>query len=217
MSPKPIPAAETHANRLKAFVAYWRELSGDEKGEAQVFCDRLFRAFGHAGYKEAGATLEHRVKQKGARPGTSFADLVWKPRVLIEMKKRGERLQLHFRQAFDYWVNLVPNRPRYVVLCNFDEFWIYDFDKQIDQPVDIVRTEELPRRHLALSFLSPENTAPLFGNDREAVTREAAERIAEVFRSLVAKGEDRAKSQRFVLQMVVRCSRRTSICCLPAP
>jgi len=35
--------------------------------------------------------------------GTSFADLVWKPVVLIEMKKRGENLQKHYRQAFDYW------------------------------------------------------------------------------------------------------------------
>lgn len=188
---------------LNAFVGYWKGLDGDEKGEAQVFCDRLFQAFGHAGYKEAGATLEARVKQKGGKTGTSFADLVWKPRVLIEMKKRGSPLQLHFRQAFDYWVNLVPNRPRYVVLCNFDEFWIYDFDKQVDEPVDVVLTQDLPRRHLALAFLTPENATPLFGNDREAVTREAAERIAEVFRTLIEKGEDREKAQRFVLQMVV--------------
>jgi hypothetical protein len=45
--------------------------------------------------------------------GTSFADLVWKPIVLIEMKKRGENLQRHYRQAFDYWTRLVPNRPRH--------------------------------------------------------------------------------------------------------
>jgi SAM-dependent methyltransferase len=190
-------------DRLKHFVEYWHSLSGDEKGEAQVFCDRLFQAFGHEGYKEAGATLEHRVKRKGVSPGTSFADLVWKPRVLIEMKKRGERLDLHFRQAFDYWVNLVPDRPRYVVLCNFDEFWIYDFDKQIDQPVDVVATRDLPKRFLALSFLFPEQREPLFGNDREAITREAAEHVAQVFRSLVKRGEDRAQSQRFVLQTVV--------------
>jgi hypothetical protein len=42
--------------------------------------------------------------------------------VLIEMKRRGENLQRHYRQAFDYGTRLVPNRPRYVVLCNFDEF-----------------------------------------------------------------------------------------------
>ena len=50
-------------NRLKAFVEYAKPLVG-EKGEAQVFCDRLFQAFGHAGYKEAGATLEARVPRK---------------------------------------------------------------------------------------------------------------------------------------------------------
>lgn len=190
-------------DRMKAFVHYWESLSGDEKGEAQVYCDRLFQAFGHKGYKEAGADLEHRVKQKGDKPGTSFADLVWKPRVLIEMKKRGEKLQLHFRQAFDYWIHLVPDRPRYVVLCNFDEFWIYDFDKQIDEPVDKVATRDLAKRYLALSFLFPEKRDPLFGNDREAITREAAEEVAEVFRSLVKRGIDRTQAQRFVLQTVV--------------
>ena len=50
---------------IQQFVAYARTLEGDEKGEAQVFCDRLFQAFGHGGYKEAGATLEFRVKGSG--------------------------------------------------------------------------------------------------------------------------------------------------------
>jgi len=44
-------------DNLRDFMSYARGLEGDEKGEAQVFCDRLFRAFGHEGYKEAGATL----------------------------------------------------------------------------------------------------------------------------------------------------------------
>lgn len=84
--------------RLKAFVAYAKPL-GDEKGEAQVFCDRLFQAFGHGGYKEAGATLEFRVAKSGGK-GKKFADLMWKPVVLIEMKSKGEKLHLHYQQAF---------------------------------------------------------------------------------------------------------------------
>src|SRR4051812_9731121 len=108
---------EDRSKQLAAFVAYAKTLKGDEKGEAQVFLDRLFRGFSRAGYKEAGATLEDRVKKKGG--GTGFADLVWKPIVLIEMKKRGEDLSRHLLQAFHYWEELVPNRPRYVVLCNF--------------------------------------------------------------------------------------------------
>ncbi len=50
--------------RLKTFVEYAKTLSGYEKGEAQVFCDRLFIAFGHEGYKQAGASLEKSVKRK---------------------------------------------------------------------------------------------------------------------------------------------------------
>ena len=189
-------------DQIKSFIDYAKLLSGDEKGEAQVFCDRLFQGFGHDGYKEAGATLEYRIKKKSTK-GTSFADLVWKPRLLIEMKKRGEKLYLHHRQAFDYWIHAVPNRPRYVILCNFDEFWIYDFDKQIDQPVDVLTIEDLPKRYTALNFLFPENPKPIFGNDREAVSRNAADQVAQFFNSLISRGIPREQAQRFTLQIVV--------------
>ncbi len=188
--------------RLEDFVDYSKLLKGDEKGEAQVFCDRLFQAFGHKGYKEVGAELEFRIKKHSAR-GTSFADLIWKPRLLLEMKKRGENLFLHHKQAFDYWVYAVPNRPRYVVLCNFDELWIYDFDKQIDAPVDVVRIPDLPKRYPALNFLFPEEREPVFGNDREAVSRDAADKVAQLFRATISRGVDRTRAQRFVLQLVV--------------
>jgi len=107
--------------RLREVDAWCRQhITGDEKGEAQIFLDHLFQALGWvAGLKEAGATLEMRVPKNEAG-GTAFADPVWKPVVLVEMRKRGTDLQKHYRQAFDYWIHLVPNRPRYVVLCNFD-------------------------------------------------------------------------------------------------
>lgn len=194
------------AENIQAFIDYAKLLDGDEKGEAQVFCDRLFQAFGHAGYKEAGATLEFRIKKQSSK-GTSFADLIWKPRLLIEMKKRGEKLQLHYRQAFDYWLNAVPNRPRYVVLCNFDEFWIYDFDRQLDEPVDKIFIGDLVLRHTALNFLFPHELRPIFGNDREDVSRQAADRMAELFKLLTrfrAKGAlPREQAQRLILQLVI--------------
>lgn len=191
--------------KIKKFQEYAQKLDGDEKGEAQVFCDRLFQAFGHDGYKEAGATLEYRIK-KSSTKGTSFADLIWKPRLLIEMKKRGEKLGLHYRQAFDYWLNAVPNRPRYVVLCNFDEFWIYDFDKQLDEPVDKVTIEEVSTRYTALNFIFPEEKEPIFNNDREDVSRQAANQTAELYRLLTRRASGpvpREQAQRFVLQLVI--------------
>jgi hypothetical protein len=188
-------------SNIQAFVDYVRTLKGDEKGEAQVFCDRLFQAFSHAGYKEAGAKLEFRVKAKGKT--TKFADLVWKTKLLLEMKKRGEKLEKHYQQVFEYWLELVPHRPKYVILCNFDEFWIYDFDAQLREPVDRVGLEELPDRFTAFNFLFPENRKPQFQNDQVDVTRKAADNVAQVFNRLVERGENAEVAQRFILQCVV--------------
>lgn len=175
------PSPDVLPRALEEFARFRLQyLKGDEKGEAQVFLDRLFKAFGHSGVMEAGAVLEMRLKKRDSK-GTSFADLIWKPRCLIEMKKSGTDLSKHYRQAFDYWVEAVPDRPRYVVLCNFDEFWIYDFDNQMDEPKDRVSLSKLARRWDALAFLLPREQTPVFGNDLVAVTREAAARVAGVF------------------------------------
>jgi type II restriction/modification system DNA methylase subunit YeeA len=196
------------AKRLADFVSWvGANIRGDEKGEAQVYLDRLFQGFGHAGAREAGAILEDRIKKADGK-GTSFADLVWKPVVLIEMKKRGEDLTRHYRQAFDYWTRLVPGRPRYVMLCNFDEFWVYDFDTQMDAPVDRIKLTELGTRWGALGFLFPTPLKPIFGNDQVAVTRKAADQLADCFNKIVDKNRpggtiDRPHAQRFVLQMLV--------------
>lgn len=189
---------------MKAFVE-WRlaYLRGDEKGEAQTFLDRLFKAFGHAGAIEAGAVYEDRIHRRFDYLGIAYADLMWKPRVLVEMKKAGADLSRAFRQAFEYWQQAVPDRPRYVVLCNFDEFWVYDFDQQLDAPMDIVKIADLPQRFEALAFLLPDEQEPIFENDLVEVTRDAAAKVSGVFRSMVARGIDRLDAQRFVLQSVV--------------
>lgn len=187
--------------KLSAFVAYvHKHLKGHERPEAQIFCDRLFQAFGHAGAIEAGGAFEAALRY-GKR--TKFLDLLWSPRVLLEMKTRGEKLENHYRQAFEYWLHLVPHRPSYVILCNFDEFWVYDLNRQLDEPMDRIRLDELPARYTALNFLFPKQEDPVFKNNWVEVTEVAARRIGAVFSSLVDRGEDRMQAQRFVLQCVV--------------
>ena len=134
-------AGQSRESLLADFVTWSAaHITGDEKGQAQIFLDRLFRAFGQKGSLDVGGTAEMRIRKASEDGGgTSFADYVWKPVVLIEMKKRGADLSRHYRQAFDYWVRLVPDRPQYVVLCNFDEFWVYDFNTQLDSPKDKVK------------------------------------------------------------------------------
>jgi hypothetical protein len=185
-------------DQINTFIDYASTLDGDEKGEAQVFCDRLFQAFGHEGYKEAGATLEFRVKSKKK---TNFADLLWGERVLIEMKKKGAQLPSHRTQIFDYWWKLRPNQPKYSILCNFDEFIIYDFALQ-DEPLDRIRLEELADRYTAFNFMLPKATTPIFENNLEEATRETADSVAKVFNSILERGVERERAQRFILQSV---------------
>jgi len=184
------------------FANFAARLKGDEKSEAQTFLFHLLEAFSHdANTLPEGSTFEYRVRFPGQK--TKFADFVWPGRVLIEMKSRGEKLSRHYQQTFDYWLNLVPHRPPYVVLCNFDEFWIYDFNTQLHEPLDRVPVKDLATRHAALNFLYPRKFTPLFGNNWVEVTREAARNVANVFNSLVARGESRDTARRFALQCVV--------------
>jgi len=191
--------------QLTQFVQWCQQhIKGDEKGEAQIFLDRLFQAFGQPGSLDVGGSPEFRVRKAGEDGGgTSFADFVWKPVVLVEMKKRGVELQKHYRQAFDYWTRITRGRPRYVVLCNFDEFRIYDFDTDLDTPKDTLALAELPQRWGPLAFLAPGAPKPTFENDREVVTRQAADCLADCFKKLVKRGVPRETAQRFILQMLV--------------
>jgi hypothetical protein len=60
-------------NALGEFVRFAQTLHGDEKSEAQSFLDHFFRALGHGGVIEAGATFEFRVAKK---PGSPQLELI---------------------------------------------------------------------------------------------------------------------------------------------
>jgi methylase of polypeptide subunit release factors len=196
------------AQSLNEFVNYRLQyITGRERSQAQVFLDRFFQAFGHQGALQAGAEYEVAIKKGSNKGKTGFADLVWKPRVLIEMKKQGEDLGKHYRQAFNYWTRIVPNRPRYVMLCNFDQFWIYDFDNQVDEPVDIINLEQLPERSSAFGFMGLEQQNPVFQNNQVEVTKETARKMGELCEILKQRGTNEGFSilaaQRLVLQCVL--------------
>jgi len=198
----------TTVESLQEFIDFCQQhITGKERKEAQIFLDRFFRAFGHKGALEAGATYEEAITKGSKKGKTGFADLVWKPRVLIEMKKRGEDLSKHYPQAFEYWSRLVPNRPRYVLLCNFDQFWIFDFDLQIDEPVDRVNLNDLKNRVSAFNFMEVGNRTPIFQNNQVEITETAARRMGELFQLLKKRGHksgfDELTAQRFILQCVL--------------
>ncbi|RHX84691.1 DNA methyltransferase [Leptospira stimsonii] len=196
---------------IREFIEFANNLKGDEKGEAQLYIDRLFRAFGHGGIIEANGSLETRIKFSTGK--TKFADCIWlppkRPGVLIEMKKKGEKyLETHFPQARDYWIEMNPEtimgegaqKPEYIILCNFEKFIIYRYLS----PVDEIYLKELPDRLTAFNFLLPNNSEPIFRNNVEEISEEAAKLIGTIFKYQVYElGQDRQKVQRFLLQCVL--------------
>ncbi len=196
---------------IEEFVSFVKnDLSGDERGQAQTFCDRLFRAYGQKGIFEAQGKLEARIKIADTNT-TNYIDCLWSPPgkdgVLIEMKKKEIKdLESHLKQARDYWDNLKPSidigpgcrKPRYVILCNFDRFVIYDEFNKVDE----VTIEELPERYTCMSFL--EGNTPIFNNNTESVSKEAANLIGELYQYLTfEKKEDVTRTQHFILQCVL--------------
>jgi hypothetical protein len=65
--------ADDLKNALSEFTRFAQALRGDEKSEAQSFLGRFFRALGHKGVIEAGATFEFRVPKK---PGSPQLELI---------------------------------------------------------------------------------------------------------------------------------------------
>ena len=192
--------------KIAEFVSFVQNtLKGDEKGEAQTFCIRLFQLFGHPGFIEAGGQFEGRVK---IEKSTKFLDGIWAPigraGVLIEMKKRKEKdLEKHFPQARNYWSEMNPQivigpgaqKPRYIILCNFDRFIIYDYLLKVDE----LTIDELPSRWTALNFLLPEEVEPIFKCNTQEISENAARQIGELFKHLVYdKKYDREIVRRFI-------------------
>ncbi|MDR0672571.1 MAG: hypothetical protein LBF93_02665 [Zoogloeaceae bacterium] len=194
------------------FVSYAENLKGDEKGEAQIFCDRFFRAFGHGGIIEAHGALEARIKYSETGK-TKFADCLWSPKgrdgVLIEMKKRTTKnLEAYFSQAKNYWIEMNPEavigkgaqKPKYIVLCNFDRFLIYNNLSFVDE----IHIDELADRASAFNFLLPQVQEPIFRNNVRQISEDAARTIGDIFKYLTDRQKvEKPVAQRFLLQCVL--------------
>ncbi len=135
------PAAEWQEkllDRLQVFARKWKDFEGSEQSSAQPFLWELLEIYG-VEHTPGGIFEQHpvRVPAKGKKAQqTLFGDAepevayttermdMYLPRICVwEMKAPREKdLQVHHDQILGYWARM---RPRYMVLCNFRELWIY--------------------------------------------------------------------------------------------
>ena len=150
------------------FAADWRE-RGYEKGESQPFWLALLRNVFGVSEPEKFILFENQVQLEH----TSFIDAyIPETRVMIEQKGRnvdllkpakqsdGQELT-PFRQAKRYADELeYSRRPRWIVVCNFQEFHVHDMERPHIDP-EIIRLADLPKEYHRLSFLTQETNAHL--------------------------------------------------------
>lgn len=186
--------------KINEFLEFFRTLEGYEKGEAQTFLNRLFQLFGYADCHSAGGKFEKRTK---VGKNTKFEDLLIPKKAIIEMKSRGIQLDSHILQAREYWNNSYgDDKTEYVILCNFDEFWVFNWNKQ-NAPLDKLKTIDLAKRWRSLAFLSKDDLTPLFENNVEKVTADAVSILLKIYHSLIKRGENKKKVEIYVLQILI--------------
>lgn len=193
------------------FVAFAQSLKGDEKQEAQTFLNHFFQVFGYDDVFTAGGLFEARIKPSDA--STKYADCLFAPQghsgVLIEMKGRKEKfLDKHFDQVKNYWLDMKPQevigpgaqKPRYAILCNFDEFIIYDELSLVDR----IKLKDFEQRKAAFNFMYSDGKEPIFNCNVKDISKKAANKIGEIFKyQVMEKKESPEKVQRFLMQCIL--------------
>jgi hypothetical protein len=167
--------------RGRAF-AFAKEHASDvsEKGEAQTFWNDFFHIFGVN--RRRVAAFEKPICRAGGTTG--FADLLWKGTLLIEHKSKGESLEKAYTQALDYFEGLKDHDlPRYVLVCDFQRFRVYDLDE--DQQADFLLAE-LPENIHMFGFISGYQQRD-FGKEDQANIK-AAERMGTLHDMLKSDG-----------------------------
>lgn len=174
------------------FQANWTN-RGYEKGESQQFwLDLLSNVFG---IQDIGnfITFEGQVKLSH----TSFIDgYIPSTKVLIEQK--GSHIDLSkpipqsdgslltpFQQAKRYAAELpYSQRPRWIVVCNFRSWYVYDMEQPNGEP-QVILLENFHKEYHRLTFLVQTGNTHL--NRELEVSKEAGEIIGVIYDRLLAQ------------------------------
>ena len=155
-------------NAAKKFAAEW-EGRGYEKGETHAFWMELLQTVCGVVNPAQFITFESQV-QLGH---TSFVDAyIPETKVMIEQKsldidlnkpaKQSDGSILTPYQQAKRYADQLPNsqRPRYIVVCNFQNFHVHDMERPHDAP-EVIQLADLPKEYHRLSFLTDINKAHL--------------------------------------------------------
>ena len=197
--------AQEQRRRAQLFAQKWQQKAGYEKGQTQAFWLELLRDV--LDMPEASEHIQFEVpvqfsaKDDSGSTHTSFIDaLLPEAHVLIEQKSASRDLSKKvkqsdgstlspFAQAVRYDENLpLSHRARYIVICNFKQFAIYDRE-QPHTPPEVIKLEDLSDNLERLSFLTnigDGQTNPRFAPKID-ISIEAAKFVTKLYDLLLAQ------------------------------
>jgi hypothetical protein len=194
-----VPLSEDEIRRrLAEFAARWGGYHGSERAEAQTFLNELLACYG-VDRQTAGARFEERAEG-------GFMDLYWQGVCIIEMKRPSEidRLPTHREQALGYWQRSGTPRspaPRYVVLCAFHRFEVWEPGAIYTAPRAVFDLVDLSDNLDVLNFLV--GREPVFAGGGAELTREAVALVTDLYQRLrERRAADFDVLRDFVLQSV---------------
>ena len=201
--------------QAKEFAEYWKD-KGYEKGQSQVFWLTLLKDVLGVEHPERIISFEDQVKLDH----TSFIDgYIASTKVLIEQKSIDKDLSkaikqsdgsllTPFQQAKRYISELpVSKHPRWVITCNFKEFYIYDMEKPNGEP-EKIKLCDLDKEYYRLSFIVKEEDELL---KREMdISIKAGEIVGKIYECLLKKyinpdNENSLKSLNILCVRLVFC------------
>lgn len=197
--------------QAKAFIKRW-ENRGNERQDSQSFWLDLLQSVYEVENPSEYITFEDKVMLDH----TSFMDgFIDKTKVLIEQKGADKDLNkaikqsdgtylTPFQQAKRYSANLpYSQRPRWIVTCNFKEFYVYDMEQPNGEP-KVIKLTDLDKEAYRLEFLIDKTNEHI---EREMkVSIEAGEIVGEIYESLLKQyiNPDSPESLHAINQLVVR-------------
>lgn len=181
----------------KSFVQSWTG-KGYEKGESQPFWLQLLGEVLGVEHPAQFISFENQIMLDH----TSFIDgTIESTHVLIEQKSLGKNLNqpikqsdgsllTPFQQAKRYAAELpYSKRPRWIVTCNFAEFYIYDMEKPFGEP-EVVYLKDLEKDYYRLQFLVDSGSEHI--EKEMQVSIAAGEIVGRLYDALLAQYKDGA-------------------------